>query len=105
MGQPSGNFRELRARPAKPYDPDNPLYTLTDEQLEELGKEFDALHDEIFNDLGETDARYIRNMITLQRRLVAMSRPKRDTGERRRERTFRCPHKTLCQASACGKVC
>jgi fatty acid desaturase len=58
----------------KPYDPDNPLYKLTDEQLDELGKEFDALHDEIFNDLGEVDARYIRNMITLQRRLVAMSR-------------------------------
>jgi linoleoyl-CoA desaturase len=61
-------------RPAKPYDPDNPLYKLTDEQLDELGKELDALHDEVFNDLGETDARYIRNMITLQRRLVAMSR-------------------------------
>jgi NADPH-dependent stearoyl-CoA 9-desaturase len=61
-------------RPAKPYDPDNPLYKLSDEQLEELGKEFDALHDEVFNDLGEVDARYIRNMITLQRRLAAMSR-------------------------------
>ena len=60
--------------PAKPYDPDNPLYKLSDEQLEAIGKELDALHDEVFNDLGEVDARYIRNMITLQRRLVAMSR-------------------------------
>jgi linoleoyl-CoA desaturase len=61
-------------RPVKPYDPDNPLYKLSEEQLEELGKKFDALHDEVFNDLGEVDARYIRNMITLQRRLAAMSR-------------------------------
>jgi NADPH-dependent stearoyl-CoA 9-desaturase len=61
-------------RTAKPYDPDNPLYRLTDEQLDALGQEFDALHDEVFGDLGEVDARYIRNMITLQRRLAAMSR-------------------------------
>jgi linoleoyl-CoA desaturase len=61
-------------RPVTPYDPDNPLYTLTEEQLEELGREFDALHDEVFNDLGEGDARYIRTMITLQRRLAAISR-------------------------------
>jgi fatty acid desaturase len=60
--------------PAKPYDPANPLYKLTEEQLEEIGKEFDALHDEVFNDLGEVDARYIRNMIMLHRRLGLMSR-------------------------------
>jgi fatty acid desaturase len=61
-------------RPAKPYDPDNPLYKLTDEQLEEIGKEFDALHEEVKGDLGEVDARYIRNMIKLHRRLGVMSR-------------------------------
>jgi fatty acid desaturase len=61
-------------RPVKPYDPDNPLYKLSEEQLEEIGKKFDALHDEVFNDLGEVDAAYIRNMIALQRRLVAASR-------------------------------
>ena len=61
-------------RPAKPYDPDNPLWKLSDEQLEEIGKEFDALHDEVFGDLGERDARYIRNMIKFQRRLAAASR-------------------------------
>jgi NADPH-dependent stearoyl-CoA 9-desaturase len=60
--------------PVKPYDPNNPLYKLTDEQLEQIGKEFDALHDEVFNDLGEVDARYIRNMIMLHRRLGVMSR-------------------------------
>jgi len=58
----------------KPYDPNNPLYRLTEEQLEKIGEEFDALHDEIFDDLGDTDARYIRNMITFQRRLIAASR-------------------------------
>jgi linoleoyl-CoA desaturase len=60
--------------PATPYDPANPLYSLTDEQLEAIGKEFDALHEEVYGDLGEADARYIRNMIKLQRRLVAASR-------------------------------
>ncbi|MFN2562710.1 MAG: fatty acid desaturase [Jatrophihabitans sp.] len=59
---------------ATPYDPNNPLYKLTEEQLEEIGKEFDALHDEIFSDLGEVDARYIRSLITFHRRLGLMSR-------------------------------
>ncbi|WP_375490404.1 fatty acid desaturase family protein [uncultured Jatrophihabitans sp.] len=57
-----------------PYNPENPLYKLTDDQLTELGEKFDALHDEIFNDLGDVDANYIRNMIKLQRRLIAASR-------------------------------
>ncbi len=38
------------------------------------GEKLDALHDEIFDDLGDRDATYIRNMIKLQRRLVAASR-------------------------------
>ncbi len=59
---------------ATPYNPENPLYKLTEQQLEELGQKFDALHDEIFADLGDTDAAYIRNMITTQRRLLAASR-------------------------------
>ncbi|MGI8761455.1 MAG: fatty acid desaturase family protein [Jatrophihabitantaceae bacterium] len=57
-----------------PYDENNPLYQLSADQLDELGARFDALHDEVFADLGDVDARYIRNMITLHRRLVAMSR-------------------------------
>ncbi|SHG51967.1 linoleoyl-CoA desaturase [Jatrophihabitans endophyticus] len=57
-----------------PYDENNPLYTLSEEQLESLGKELDALHDEVFAELGDVDAGYIRNMIKLQRRLVAASR-------------------------------
>ena len=34
-------------------EPDNPLARLTSEQIEELGKEFDALHDEVFAELGD----------------------------------------------------
>ncbi len=63
--------------PAKfdlPYNPENPLYKLSSEQLDELGKELDTLHDEIFNSLGDSDAHYIRSMITFQRRLIAASR-------------------------------
>ena len=57
-----------------PYNPDNPLHKLSEQQLQELGEKFDALHGEIFGDLGDVDARYIRNMITLQRRLITASR-------------------------------
>jgi NADPH-dependent stearoyl-CoA 9-desaturase len=57
-----------------PYDENNPLYRLTPQQLEELAEEFDKLHDEVFSDLGESDARYIRSMITFHRRLALLSR-------------------------------
>ena len=50
--------------------PDNPLHLLTPEQIEELGREFDELHEQIKSNLGDRDARYIRSMIALQRRLA-----------------------------------
>ena len=53
---------------------ESPLSRLTAEQIEELGREFDAIHDEVFNDLGDRDAKYIRSMIELHRRLVVLSR-------------------------------
>jgi linoleoyl-CoA desaturase len=53
---------------------ENPLNRLTDEQIEAIGKEFDALHDEVFEDLGERDARYIRGIIDLHRRLALLGR-------------------------------
>src|SRR5680860_235789 len=53
---------------------ESPLTRLTDEQIEELGKEFDAIHDEIFDELGERDRRYITSMIEMHRRLVVLSR-------------------------------
>jgi fatty acid desaturase len=53
---------------------EHPLSKLSDEQIEALGKEFDALHDEVFDELGERDRRYITSMIEMHRRLVVMSR-------------------------------
>jgi NADPH-dependent stearoyl-CoA 9-desaturase len=55
-------------------DPDNPLNKLTAEQIDEIGKEFQAIHDEVFEDLGESDANYIRSIIQFHRRLAALSR-------------------------------
>ena len=52
----------------------NPLYRLTTEQIERIGEEFQAIHDEVFDDLGERDADYIRSIIQFHRRLAALSR-------------------------------
>ncbi len=51
-----------------------PFAHLTDEQLDELARELDAIHDEVFADLGERDSRYIRSTIGLHRRLVLGAR-------------------------------
>lgn len=53
---------------------ESPLAHLTAEQIEELGREFDAIHDEVYADLGERDAQYIRNTIKLHRYLVLGAR-------------------------------
>jgi NADPH-dependent stearoyl-CoA 9-desaturase len=53
---------------------ESPLARLTDEQIEELGKEFDAMHDEVYDDLGDRDRRYIVSMIEMHRRLAVMGR-------------------------------
>jgi NADPH-dependent stearoyl-CoA 9-desaturase len=55
-------------------EPQSPLARLTPEQIEALGREFDAIHDEVFADLGDRDARYIRATIRLHRQLVLASR-------------------------------
>ncbi len=55
-------------------EPENPLARLTSAQLEQLGREFDAIHDDVYAELGERDARYIRNTIKLHRQLVLGSR-------------------------------
>jgi NADPH-dependent stearoyl-CoA 9-desaturase len=57
-----------------PTDVQSPLARLTDEQIEELGREFDAIHDEVYGDLGERDRRYITSMIEMQRRLAVLGR-------------------------------
>ena len=55
-------------------EPENPVKRLTPEQLEELGKLFDELHEQVKDDLGDRDAKYIRSIIALHRRLGLMGR-------------------------------
>jgi len=47
---------------------------LTDDQIDELGRELDAIHAEVLASLGDADARYIRGVITVQRVLEASGR-------------------------------
>ena len=53
---------------------ESPLTRLTLEQIEELGREFDAIHDDIFAELGERDRKYITSMIEMHRRMVVVAR-------------------------------
>jgi NADPH-dependent stearoyl-CoA 9-desaturase len=53
---------------------ESPLAHLSAEQLEELGRIFDAMHDEVYNDLGDRDRRYIVAMIEMHRRLAVLAR-------------------------------
>ena len=53
---------------------DNPLHRFSPEELEQIGKEFEEIGQRVRDDLGDADARYIRNVITFHRRLAAMSR-------------------------------
>jgi fatty acid desaturase len=55
-------------------DPENPLHDLSKEQIEELGKLFDELHEQVKDDLGQRDADYIRGVISLHRRLALLGR-------------------------------
>jgi fatty acid desaturase len=52
----------------------NPLHHLTQEQFDEIGREFQAIHDRVYDELGADDANYIRTVIKVQRRLVVASR-------------------------------
>jgi fatty acid desaturase len=53
---------------------ESPLTRLTSEQLEELGREFDAIHDQVRAELGERDRKYITSMIEMHRRMVVLAR-------------------------------
>jgi fatty acid desaturase len=53
---------------------ENPLHRLTPEQIEEIGREFDKLHEEVKSDLGERDAAYIHSIIDMHRRLGLIGR-------------------------------
>jgi len=52
----------------------NPLHGLNAEQIEAIGREFDAIHDEVFDELGDRDAKYIRSMIDMHRRMALLGR-------------------------------
>ena len=53
---------------------ESPLARLSPSEIEAIGKEFDAIHDEVFNSLGDRDAQYIRSIIALHRQLELLSR-------------------------------
>jgi len=52
----------------------SPLAHLSEAQLEELAREFDAIRDRVHAELGDRDRRYIESMIAMQRRLAVVSR-------------------------------
>jgi NADPH-dependent stearoyl-CoA 9-desaturase len=66
--------REERAAAAPAHEPESPLARLSAEQLEALGRELDALHEQVRAELGERDARYIRDVIRRHRYLVIAAR-------------------------------
>jgi len=53
---------------------ESPLTRLTPEQIEKLGQEFDAIHDDVKAELGERDRKYITSMIEMHRRMVVAAR-------------------------------
>jgi len=61
-------------QPAALAPEESPLHRLTPEQIEAIGREFDELHEQVKADLGDRDARYIRSIIGLQRRLALLGR-------------------------------
>ncbi|HEY5288133.1 MAG TPA: acyl-CoA desaturase [Solirubrobacteraceae bacterium] len=70
----SPSEEDRQASPGNASEPESPLARLTPEQLEQLGRELDAIHDEVFAELGDADAKYIRNTIKLHRLLVLGAR-------------------------------
>jgi fatty acid desaturase len=53
---------------------ESPLSRLGEQELEKLAKELDAIHDEVFADLGERDRHYIKTVISVQRQIVVAGR-------------------------------
>lgn len=56
--------------------PISPIAHLSDEDIENLGHELDAIRDQVLASRGERDAAYIRTVITTLRSLEATSAPK-----------------------------
>ena len=75
--RPRGADRDRTLRRPMPKladEPENPIHKLSAEQLEAIGREFDELHEHVKEDLGERDAKYIRSIIELHRRLGLIGR-------------------------------
>jgi fatty acid desaturase len=53
---------------------EKPLQRLSEQELEKLAHEFDAIHDEVFADLGDRDRRYIKTVISAERQIVVAGR-------------------------------
>jgi fatty acid desaturase len=53
---------------------ESPLTRLTPEQIEQLGREFDVIHDQVKAELGDRDRKYITSMIEMHRRMVVLAR-------------------------------
>ncbi len=53
---------------------ENPLQRLSREQIDAIGEEFQQIHDDVYADLGDSDATYIRNIVQFHRRLAAIGR-------------------------------
>jgi fatty acid desaturase len=54
--------------------PVNPIAHLTREDIEQIGVELDAIRQDVIDSRGESDAKYIRKVIDVQRRLEVGSR-------------------------------
>ena len=54
--------------------PQNPFAHLGEQEREKLGKELDAIHDEVFADLGDRDRAYIKKVISVQRQIIVAGR-------------------------------
>jgi fatty acid desaturase len=53
---------------------ESPLARLSEQELEKLAKEFDAIHDEVFAELGDRDRHYIKTVISVQRQIIVVGR-------------------------------
>ena len=53
---------------------ESPLARLSEQELEKLAKELDAIHDEVFADLGDRDRHYIKTVISVERQILVLGR-------------------------------
>lgn len=53
---------------------ESPLARLSEQELEKLAKELDAIHDEVFADLGDRDRHYIKAVIKAERQILVVGR-------------------------------